>query len=55
MKIFGIAQRDRLYQLLLQAVVRTRRTMPKPHFIGVALPSRFLALQEMEPAALAAA
>jgi hypothetical protein len=55
MKIIGIAQRDRLHRLLQQAVVRTARTAPKPHFIGVALPSRFLALQEMEPAVLTAA
>ena len=55
MKIVGIAQRERLHHLLQHAVVRTRRTAPKPHFTGVALPSRFVALQEMEPAVLTAA
>jgi hypothetical protein len=44
-----------LHHLLRQAVVRTRRTAQKPHFTGVARPSRFLALQEMEPAVLTAA
>ena len=55
MRIISIAQPDRLHHLLAQAVVRTRWTVPKPHSIGVALPSRFLALQEMEPAVLTAA
>jgi hypothetical protein len=55
MKIAGIAQRDRLHDVLRQAVVHPRRAPQKPSFISALLPSRFLALQKLEPAELAAA
>lgn len=51
MKIISILQRDRLHEVLMQETVRPRRAAPppKPGFNAAKPPSRFLALQIMEP------
>jgi hypothetical protein len=51
MKIISITQRDLLHDVLLQAMVRPRRrvAVTRPGFAAARPPSRFLALQVVEP------
>jgi hypothetical protein len=52
MRIFSNAQRDRLHEALKPAKARLRQPAPKPIFSSLKPPSRFLALQVMEPSSL---
>jgi len=49
MKIISIAKRDMLHDVLQQGTVRSWRAPAKPKIKVARPPSRFLALQEMEP------
>lgn len=49
MKIVSMAERDLLHATLLQNAGRAKRAVAKPRFSAAKAPSRFLALQTVEP------